>query len=77
MVFKFIFEYEIEIDENSIYKKYPNFKLNYNSIEEFVDSLITENGFDYEAHNSVESLNKWGFSIKKKRVSEVESRQNL
>ena len=40
--FKYLLEVEIVIDEENINEKYPNYKWNFDSIEQFADYLVPE-----------------------------------
>lgn len=66
--FKYQLEIEIIIDENNINKKYPNYKINYDTIEKFADSLVFEGSYEAGIDMSKYGLDKWGYSIKKKRT---------
>lgn len=69
MIFKCTVEYKIEIDEENIYTKYPNYKWNYNSVNELADRLIP-NGDVYEIDTNMtkDGLKEWGYSIEAKRI---------
>jgi len=45
-----IFKYKlvVEVDNELLEKKYPNFKINYNSSEEFADAIVRSIGADIE-----------------------------
>lgn len=62
--FKYLLEVEIAIDEKNINEKYPNYKWNFDSIEQFADSLVLEESTDM----SKDGLARWGYSITKKRT---------
>jgi hypothetical protein len=68
MIFKYKLEYEIEIDEDNISKKYPNYKINYNSIEDFANSLVLEESYEAGIDLSKDGLELWGYGVKKKRT---------
>jgi len=65
--FKYQLEIELIIDEENIDKKYPNYKFNYDSIEQFADSLVPEESFEGDTDMSKDGLEQWGYSITKKR----------
>jgi len=48
-------EFEIAVNEETLIKNYPNYKINYNNSTEFIDMLITEivNMTNYENGYSV------------------------
>jgi len=66
--FKYQLEIEVVIDEENINKKYPNYKINYNSIEDFADSRFNEECEEVETEFLSDSLEKWGYRIVKKRT---------
>ena len=66
--FKYIVEVEIVIDEDNINEKYSNYRWNYDSIEDFANSLVLEESFEADTDMSKDGLKLWGYSIKKKRV---------
>lgn len=68
MNFKYLLEIEIIVDEKSINQKYPNYKFNYDSIEQFVDSLVSEESFEGDTDMSKDGLKHYGYSIIKKRT---------
>jgi len=45
-----VFKYKlvVEVDNELLEKKYPNFKINYNSAEEFADAVALSIGTDLE-----------------------------
>lgn len=68
MNFKYLLEIEIIVDEKSINQKYPNYKFNYDSIEQFVDSLVPEESYEGDTNMSKNGLKQYGYSIIKKRT---------
>ncbi len=66
--FKYLLEVEIVIDEENINEKYPNYKFNFDSIEQFADSLVSEESYEADTDMSKDGLEKWGFSITKRRT---------
>lgn len=66
--FKYLLEVEIVIDEENINEKYPNYKFNFDSIEQFADSLVSEESYEADTDMSKDGLEKWGYSIMKKRT---------
>lgn len=66
--YKYQLEVEIIIDEKNINEKYPNYKWNYDSVEQFADSLIPEESYEADTDMSKDGLEKWGYSITKKRI---------
>lgn len=66
--FKYQLDIEIIIDEENINQKYPNYKFNYDSIEQFANSLISEESYEGDTNMSKDGLKKWGYSITKKKT---------
>jgi hypothetical protein len=66
--FKYQLEIEIVIDEENINEKYPNYKFNYDSVEDFADSLVPEESYEADINMSKDGLEQWGYSITKKRI---------
>lgn len=66
--FKYLLEVEIIIDERNISEKYPNYKWNYDSIEQFADSLISGESYEADTDMSNDGLEQWGYSIRKKKT---------
>jgi hypothetical protein len=66
--FKYQLEIELVIDEENINEKYPNYKFNYDSIEQFADSLVSEESFEGDTDMSKDGLKQYGYSIMKKRT---------
>lgn len=67
-IFKYKLEIEIVIEEDNICEKYPNYKWNYNSIEDFANSLVPEESYESDTNILKDGLELWGYSIKKKRT---------
>lgn len=67
MIFKYKLEVEVIIDEQNINKKYPNYKLNYNSPEELADSLVPTVAYNFDTDMSKDGIKEWGYGIKIKR----------
>lgn len=65
--FKYQLEVEIIIDEENINEKYPNYKFNYDSIEQFADSLVPKESYEGDIDMSKDGLKQYGYSIVKKR----------
>ncbi len=66
--FKYILEVEIVIDEDNIHEKYPNYRVNYDSIEQLADFLVPEVSYEADINVETDGLKLWGYSIKKKRT---------
>lgn len=71
MIFKCVLEYEIEVDEENICEKYPNYSINFESASDLADRIVP-NGDVYEADTNMskDGLKEWGYSIKAKRLKE-------
>lgn len=69
MIFKCVLEYKIEVDEENIHKKYPNYDINYDSAKKFANRLVPD-GDVHEADTNMSKygLEKWGYNIKVKRL---------
>lgn len=67
-IFKYSLEIEIVVDEENIHTKYPNYKFNYDSIEQFADSLVLEESYEADTDMSKDGLEQWGYTIRKKRT---------
>ena len=67
-IFKYLLAVEIVIDEENIKEKDPNYRFNYDSIEQFADSLVPEESYEADRDMSEDGLEKWGYSITKKRT---------
>lgn len=65
--FRYLLEVEIVVDEKIINEKYSNYKWNYDSIEQFADSLVPEESYEADTDMSKDGLKQWGYSIMKKR----------
>lgn len=66
--FKYLLEVEIVIDEENINEKYPNYTFNYGSVEEFADAIVIADSYETDMDTTKDSLNRFGYSIEKKRV---------
>lgn len=55
---------EIEVDEDSIWDKYPNFKYNWSNAQEFIEDTIKS--FEQSADTDLRKngLKEWGYSVK-------------
>jgi hypothetical protein len=67
MIFKY--EVEIEVDEENISRKYPNYKFNYSNPKELADSIAYGLEREGETNMATDGLNEWGYSIKVKDIS--------
>lgn len=64
--FRYLLEVEVIIDEKNINEKYPNYQWNFDSIEQFADSLVPEESYEADIDMSKDGLEQWGYSITKK-----------
>jgi len=53
------FIFEVEVDEKTIAKKYPNYRFNFNTIEEFMNFLMCT--------IPVKNMRKFGYNINQKK----------
>lgn len=67
MIFKY--EIEIEIDEENISRKYPNYKFNYSNPKELADSIAFGLEREGDTDMAKDGLKEWGYSIKVKVLS--------
>lgn len=66
MIYKY--EIELEIDEETIHLKYPNYKINYSNPKKFADVTISNIIHLLDIDLSVYGLEKLGYSIKAKEI---------
>lgn len=64
--FKYKLDIEIVVDEDNVHQKYPNYSINYDSIESFADSLFPKDNDVAGIDISKDGLRIWGYSITKK-----------
>ena len=67
MIFKY--KIEIEIDEENISQKYPNYNINYSNSKELADSIAF--GLEQAGGTNMaeDGLEEWGYSIKVENIS--------
>ncbi len=70
MIFKY--NVEIEVDEETISQKYPNYQFNFSNPKEFADNKAFCWEVEGLEHNE-EGLKRWGYSVKVKEVKELEN----
>lgn len=63
---KFILE--IEVDEEAVQQKYPNYRYNYNNAREFIKAQAREVVMAAGVDLSKDGMKTWGFSIKVVKV---------
>ena len=66
MIYKY--EIELEIDEETIHLKYPNYKIKYSHPKEFAEATIRKIIHELDIDLSVDGLEKWGYSLKAKEI---------
>lgn len=72
MIFKYLLEYEVEVDEENIHKKYPNYGMNYNSVKDFANRLVPDGDvYETDINISEHGLEKYGYSIKVKHLKSL------
>jgi hypothetical protein len=65
-----VFKYEvlIEIDEDNVDKKYPNYGINYDNPKELADAIAFGVAREGETDMAKDGWKEWGYSIKVKEV---------
>lgn len=61
------FVVEITVDEKNIRNKYPNYEINYDTSNEFIDSLMFN--FENDTDVNIDCLKKFGY--RKRVVKEI------
>jgi hypothetical protein len=65
---KFKFEVTVEVDENEIVNKYPNYRFNFNSPKQLADSVANDFKFCADTDMSKNGMKEWGYSINVKPI---------
>ena len=60
---------EVEVDEDDILRLYPNYRFNYSSADQFIESCLPQPRKDTEDMPSDNDLKRWGFE--KRIIGEV------
>lgn len=70
-----VFKYEIiiEVDEENIDKKYPNYWINYENPKELADTIAFGIQREGETDMSKDGWDEWGYSIKVKAIMNVKA----
>jgi len=68
MISEFRYEVEIEIDEESVFQKYPNYKFNYSNPKELADSIAFGLEREAETNMAKDGMKEWGYSVKVKTL---------
>lgn len=58
------FVLEIEVDEEAVQQKYPNFRFNYRNGEELIEAVKNDLTFVAGYDMSKDGMENWGYSIK-------------
>lgn len=58
----------IEVDNEQIVKKYPNYKFNFSSPDEFIKWTIEGMKYAGNTNMSKDGIKEWGYSIKIKKL---------
>ncbi len=59
---------EIEVDEEQVVEKYPNYPLNYSNSTEFIKAQANNLKFIAGIDMSKQGMKQWGYSIKLKEL---------
>ena len=54
----------IEVDEEEVKQKYPNYRLNYDNPEQFIKAVVNDLRFIAGVNMSKDGMKQWGCSIK-------------
>jgi hypothetical protein len=54
----------IEVDEEEVKQKYPNYRLNYDNPEQFIKAVVNDLRFIAGVNMSKDGMKQWGYSIK-------------
>lgn len=54
----------IEVDEEEVKQKYPNYRLNYDNPERFIKAVANDLRFIAGVNMSKDGMKQWGYSIK-------------
>lgn len=58
----------IEVDEEAVKQKYPNYRSNYDKTEQFIKAVANDIRFIAGVNMSKEGMKQWGYSIKVKET---------
>jgi hypothetical protein len=58
----------IEVDEEAVKQKYPNYRWNYNNPEELIEAVANDVKFIAGVDMSKDGMKQWGYSIKVKET---------
>lgn len=59
---------EIEVDEDAVKQKYPNYRWNYNKPEELIRTVANDVKFIAGVDMSKDGMKQWGYSVKVKEM---------
>lgn len=54
----------IEVDEEKLKQKYPNYRLNYDNTDQFINAVANDIRFIAGTDMSKDGMEQWGYSIK-------------
>lgn len=54
----------IEVDEEAVKQKYPNYRLNYDKPEQFIKAVANDLRFIAGVNMTKDGMETWGYSIK-------------
>ena len=58
----------IEVDEEAVKQKYPNYRLNYDKPEELIKAVANDIRFIAGVNMSKDGMETWGYSIKVEEI---------
>ena len=61
---------EIEVDENKVQQKYPNYRWTYDKPEELIKAVANDVKFIAGVDMSKDGMRQWGYSVKVKEMKE-------
>lgn len=68
MIHKYKYEITIEIDEEQVVKKYPNYSINYDHPDELANVIGMSSQYEADTDMSIDGMEDWGYSIKAKKI---------
>ena len=61
----------IEVDSEAIIYKYPNYKYNFKSIEDFIDFIANDVQWVGNINMSRDGMEEYGYSVKIKQITKT------
>lgn len=59
---------EIEVDDQTVQQKYPNYRINYSKPEELINAVANDIRFIAGVDMSRDGMKLWGYSLKVKEI---------